>query len=44
MQAQVPFSMALGAALIATGEACEVVITSVGHWRGEGIVRLTKLR
>jgi 3-oxoacyl-[acyl-carrier-protein] synthase II len=44
MEAQAPFSVALAAALIAAGEAQEVVATSVGHWRGEGMVRLTTLR
>ena len=41
MEAQAPFSVALATALIAAGEAREAVATSVGHWRGEGVVRLT---
>jgi len=41
MEAQAPFSVALAAALIASGQAHEAVATSVGHWRGEGVVRLT---
>jgi 3-oxoacyl-[acyl-carrier-protein] synthase II len=41
MEAQAPFSVALAAALVAAGEAGEAVATSVGHWRGEGVVRLT---
>ena len=44
MEAQAPFSVALAAALIAAGEAREAVATSVGHWRGEGVVRLTGIR
>jgi len=44
MEAQAPFSVALAAALIAAGEAREAVATSVGHWRGEGMVRLTAVR
>ena len=41
MEAQAPFGVALVAALIAAGEAREAVATCVGHWRGEGMVRLT---
>jgi len=42
MEAQALFSVALAAALIGAGETREAVATSVGHWRGEGMVRLTK--
>jgi 3-oxoacyl-[acyl-carrier-protein] synthase II len=42
MEGQALFSAALAAALVATGEAREAVATSVGHWRGEGIVRLVE--
>jgi 3-oxoacyl-[acyl-carrier-protein] synthase II len=40
MEAQALFSVALAAALIGAGEAREAVATSVGHWRGEGMVRV----
>jgi len=43
MEAQALFSVALAAALIGAGEAREAVATSVGHWRGEGLVRLMAL-
>jgi 3-oxoacyl-[acyl-carrier-protein] synthase II len=42
MEPQAPAGIALGAALIARGEAGEAVVTSVGHKRGEGLVRLVK--
>ncbi|MCB5174604.1 beta-ketoacyl-ACP synthase [Microvirga lenta] len=42
MEAQAPIGVALAAALIAEGRAGEALVTSVGHWRGEGAVRLTK--
>jgi 3-oxoacyl-[acyl-carrier-protein] synthase II len=42
MEAQALFSVALAASLIAAGQARETVASSVGHWRGEGMVRLTK--
>jgi 3-oxoacyl-[acyl-carrier-protein] synthase II len=42
MEAQALFSVALATALIAAGQVREAVATSVGHWRGEGMVRLTK--
>ena len=37
-----PTGVALAAALIAEGKAGEALVTSVGHWRGEGAIRLTK--
>lgn len=43
MEAQAPIGVALAAALIAQGKAGEALVTSVGHWRGEGAVRLTKV-
>jgi 3-oxoacyl-[acyl-carrier-protein] synthase II len=42
MEAQALFSVALAAALIGAGQAREAVATSLGHWRGEGMVRLAK--
>jgi 3-oxoacyl-[acyl-carrier-protein] synthase II len=42
MEGQAPAGVALAAALIAGGQAGEALVTSVGHWRGEGAVRLTK--
>ncbi|GEO16213.1 beta-ketoacyl-ACP synthase [Microvirga aerophila] len=42
MEAQAPIGVGLAAALIAEGRAGEALVTSVGHWRGEGAVRLTK--
>jgi len=42
MEGQVPSGVALAAALIARGQSNEALVTSVGHWRGEGAVRLTK--
>jgi 3-oxoacyl-[acyl-carrier-protein] synthase II len=41
MEAQVPCGVAIAAALIAGGETGEAVVTSVGHKRGEGVVRLS---
>jgi 3-oxoacyl-[acyl-carrier-protein] synthase II len=43
MEAQAPIGVALAAALIGQGKAGEALVTSVGHWRGEGAVRLTKV-
>ncbi len=43
MEAQAPIGVALAAALIADNKANEALVTSVGHWRGEGAVRLTKV-
>jgi 3-oxoacyl-[acyl-carrier-protein] synthase II len=42
MEAQAPTGVALAAGLIAQGKASDALVTSVGHWRGEGAVRLTK--
>jgi 3-oxoacyl-[acyl-carrier-protein] synthase II len=42
MEAQAPIGAALAAGLIARGEAGEALVTSVGHWRGEGALRLTR--
>jgi len=42
MEAQAPTGVALAAGLIARGEAGEALVTSVGHWRGEGALRLTR--
>ena len=41
MEAQAPAGVALAAALVASGEAREVVVTSVGHHRGEGLARVS---
>ncbi|SCY18306.1 beta-ketoacyl-ACP synthase [Microvirga guangxiensis] len=43
MEAQAPTGVALAAGLIAKGTAHEALVTSVGHWRGEGAIRLTKV-
>ncbi|HEX5867485.1 MAG TPA: beta-ketoacyl-ACP synthase [Beijerinckiaceae bacterium] len=40
MEPQTASGVVLGAACIARGEAREAVVTSVGHKRGEGLVRL----
>jgi 3-oxoacyl-[acyl-carrier-protein] synthase II len=42
MEPQTPAGVALAAALIAGGGTDEAVVTSVGHKRGEGLVRLVK--
>lgn len=42
MEGQVPAGIALAAELIGRGEAPEAVVTSVGHQRGEGVVRLSR--
>lgn len=42
MEAQAPTGVALAAGLIAQGSASEALVTSVGHWRGEGGLRLIK--
>jgi 3-oxoacyl-[acyl-carrier-protein] synthase II len=42
MEAQAPIGAALAAGLIAGGRAGEALVTSVGHWRGEGALRLTR--
>ena len=41
MEAQSVLGAALAASLVAAGSARDVVVTSVGHRRGEGLVRLT---
>jgi 3-oxoacyl-[acyl-carrier-protein] synthase II len=40
MEAQAPFGVALAAAAIARGQAGDALVTSVGHWRGEGAIRV----
>ncbi len=42
VEAQAPAGVVLAAALLQ--EADEAVVTSVGHWRGEGLVRLVRPR
>ena len=42
MEPQAPAGVAMATALIAGGETDEAVVTSVGHKRGEGLVRLVK--
>jgi 3-oxoacyl-[acyl-carrier-protein] synthase II len=42
MEPQAPAGVAMAAALIGGGETDEAVVTSVGHKRGEGLVRLVK--
>jgi 3-oxoacyl-[acyl-carrier-protein] synthase II len=42
IEAQAATGVALAAGLIAEGKAGEALVTSVGHWRGEGAIRLTK--
>ncbi|HEU6442114.1 MAG TPA: beta-ketoacyl-ACP synthase [Microvirga sp.] len=42
MEAQAPAGVALAAGLIADGKASDALVTSIGHWRGEGVLRLTK--
>ncbi|TXN45597.1 beta-ketoacyl-ACP synthase, partial [Methylobacterium sp. WL18] len=39
-QAQNSFATALAAGLVAAGTAREVAVTTVGHRRGEGVLRL----
>ncbi|TDR93523.1 beta-ketoacyl-ACP synthase [Enterovirga rhinocerotis] len=41
MEASAPAAAAVAAGLVASGAARDVVATSVGHRRGEGLVRLT---
>ena len=41
MEATAPAGVALAVALVAAGRARDVVVTSVGHRRGEGLVRVT---
>jgi 3-oxoacyl-[acyl-carrier-protein] synthase II len=42
MEGQAPAGIAIAAALIARGQSNEALVTSVGHWRGEGSVRVTR--
>ncbi|WP_414472687.1 beta-ketoacyl-ACP synthase [Microvirga sp. M2] len=42
MEAQAPAGVALAAGLIAEAKANDALVTSIGHWRGEGALRLTK--
>jgi 3-oxoacyl-[acyl-carrier-protein] synthase II len=42
MEGQAPAGVALAAALIAEGAAAEAAVTSVGHRRGEGVIRLRR--
>jgi len=42
MEGQAPAGVALAAGLIAGGGGSEALVTSVGHWRGEGAIRLIK--
>ncbi|KAA2232153.1 beta-ketoacyl-ACP synthase [Salinarimonas soli] len=42
IEMQAPAGVALAAALIARDEASEAAVTAIGHWRGEGVVRLTR--
>jgi 3-oxoacyl-[acyl-carrier-protein] synthase II len=44
LEAQAPAGVALAAALLHAGQEAEAVVTSVGHWRGEGLIRLTTAR
>ena len=40
LEVAAPFGVALAAALVAAGRAREVAVTTVGHRRGEGVLRL----
>ena len=40
LEAAFPAAVALAAVLISQGEEAEVLVTGVGHWRGEGAARL----
>jgi 3-oxoacyl-[acyl-carrier-protein] synthase II len=42
VEAQAPAGAVLGAALVTAG-APEALVTSVGHWRGDGLIRLTRV-
>lgn len=42
MEAQPLAGTVLAAALLQAGAAPEAMVTSVGHWRGDGLIRLTK--
>jgi 3-oxoacyl-[acyl-carrier-protein] synthase II len=41
VEAQAPAGAVLAAALVQAG-APEAIVTSVGHWRGDGLIRLTR--
>ncbi|HVL20062.1 MAG TPA: hypothetical protein VM422_03605, partial [Amaricoccus sp.] len=41
VEAQAPTGAVLATALLQRG-AAEAVVTSVGHWRGDGAIRLTR--
>ncbi|CAO4153410.1 beta-ketoacyl-ACP synthase [Methylorubrum aminovorans] len=43
MEVAAPFGAALASALCAVGSAREVAVTSVGHRRGEGVIRVVKV-
>lgn len=42
MEAQPLAGAVLATALLEKGVASEAVVTSIGHWRGDGLIRLTK--
>lgn len=42
MEGQPPAGAALAAALVARGDAPEAVVTSIGHQRGEGLIRVVR--
>ncbi len=42
LEVAAPFGAALAAALIAEGRAGDIAVTTVGHRRGEGVMRLTR--
>jgi 3-oxoacyl-[acyl-carrier-protein] synthase II len=42
LEAQAPAGVGLAAALIAAGQAGEVLVTGVGHQRGEGAIRVVR--
>jgi 3-oxoacyl-[acyl-carrier-protein] synthase II len=43
LEGHAPAGVALAAALIARGEAGEALVTAVGHRRGEGMIRVTRV-
>jgi 3-oxoacyl-[acyl-carrier-protein] synthase II len=42
LEAHAPAGVALATALLDSGQGAEAVVTSIGHWRGEGSIRLTR--
>jgi 3-oxoacyl-[acyl-carrier-protein] synthase II len=42
IEMQAPAGVALAAAMLAAGEAREIAVTGIGHWRGEGAIRLVR--